>query len=38
ALGELRDMFVKVLKAHAGDTTDADDEPEGDEGKYSQLL
>ena len=38
ALGELSDKFAKALKAPAGDTTDADDEPEGDEGKYSQLL
>jgi len=38
ALDELNDKFAKALKAPAGDTTDADDEPEGDEGKYSQLL
>ena len=37
-LTELTDKFEKALKAPAGDTTDADDEPEGDEGKYSQLL
>jgi len=38
ALGELNDKFTKALKAPAGDTTDADDEPEGEEGKYSNLL
>ncbi|MEL0655766.1 GPO family capsid scaffolding protein [Pseudoalteromonas issachenkonii] len=38
ALGELNDKFTKALKAPAGDTTDADEEPEGDEGKYSNCL
>ena len=37
-LTELTDKFEKAVKAPAGNTTDADDEPEGDEGKYSQLL
>ena len=37
-LTELTNKFEKALKAPAGDTTDADEEPEGDEGKYSQLL
>ncbi|WP_199525265.1 GPO family capsid scaffolding protein [Pseudoalteromonas sp. bablab_jr011] len=37
-LTELTDKFEKVLKAPAGGTTDADDEHEGEEGKYSQLL
>ncbi|ATC93497.1 GPO family capsid scaffolding protein [Pseudoalteromonas tunicata] len=37
-LTELTDKFEKALKAPAGGTTDADDEPEGDEGKYSHLL
>ena len=38
ALGELNDKFTKALKTPAGDTTDADEEPEGDEGKYSNCL
>lgn len=38
ALDELNEKFTKALNAPAGNTTDADDEPEGDEGKYSQLL
>ncbi|GAA79244.1 GPO family capsid scaffolding protein [Pseudoalteromonas sp. BSi20495] len=38
ALGELNDKFTKALKTPAGDTTDADEEPEGDEGKYSNLY
>lgn len=38
ALDELNDKFAKALNAPAGNTTSADDEPEGDEGKYSQLL
>lgn len=37
-LTELTDKFEKAVNAPAGNTTDADDEPEGDEGKYSQLL
>ena len=37
-LGELNDKFTKALKAPAGDTTDADDEPEGDEGKFNNLY
>lgn len=37
-LTELTDKFEKAVKAPAGNTTDAEDEPEGDEGKYSQLL
>ncbi|KDC51059.1 GPO family capsid scaffolding protein [Pseudoalteromonas sp. S3431] len=38
ALDELNDKFTKALKAPAGDTTDADEEPEGEEGKYSNCL
>ena len=38
ALGELNDKFTKALKAPAGDTTPADEEPEGDEGKYNNLY
>lgn len=38
ALDELNDKFTKALKTPAGDTTDADEEPEGDEGKYSNLY
>lgn len=38
ALDELNSKFTKALKTPAGDTTDADDEPEGDEGKYSNCL
>ena len=38
ALDELNDKFTKALKTPAGDTTDADEEPEGDEGKYSNCL
>lgn len=38
ALDELNDKFAKALKAPAGDTTDAEDEPEGDDGKYSNCL
>lgn len=38
ALGELNDKFTKALKTPAGDTTDADEEPEGEEGKYSNLY
>lgn len=38
ALDELNDKFAKALKAPAGDTTNADDEPEGDDGKYSNCL
>ncbi|TMO02920.1 GPO family capsid scaffolding protein [Pseudoalteromonas sp. S558] len=38
ALGELNDKFTKALKAPAGDTTPADDEPEGEEGKYNNLY
>ncbi|TMP70417.1 phage capsid protein [Pseudoalteromonas sp. S1609] len=37
-LTELTDKFEKAVKAPAGNTTDADDEPEGDEGKYSNCL
>lgn len=37
-LTELTDKFEKAVNAPAGNTTNADDEPEGDEGKYSQLL
>jgi len=38
ALGELNDKFTKALKAPAGDTTDADEEHEGEEGKYNNLY
>ena len=38
ALDELNDKFTKALKTPAGDTTDADEEPEGEEGKYSNLY
>jgi len=38
ALDELNDKFAKALKTPAGDTTNADDEPEGEEGKYSNCL
>ncbi|WP_350545813.1 MULTISPECIES: GPO family capsid scaffolding protein [unclassified Pseudoalteromonas] len=38
ALDELNDKFAKALKTPAGDTTNADEEHEGDEGKYSNCL
>lgn len=38
ALEELSDKFTKALKTPAGDTTNADEEHEGDEGKYSNCL
>lgn len=38
ALDELNDKFTKALKTPAGDTTNADEEHEGDEGKYSNCL
>nr|MDC2855645.1 hypothetical protein [Ningiella sp. W23] len=37
-LTELTDKFEKAVNAPAGNTTDADDEPEGDDGKYSNCL
>ncbi|WKD23606.1 GPO family capsid scaffolding protein [Pseudoalteromonas sp. KG3] len=38
ALEELNEKFAKALKTPAGDTTNADEEHEGDEGKYSNCL
>ncbi|EGI73214.1 putative capsid scaffolding protein [Pseudoalteromonas distincta] len=38
ALDELNEKFTKALKTPAGDTTNADEEHEGDEGKYSNCL
>ena len=38
ALDELNDKFANALKTPAGDTTPADEEHEGDEGKYSNCL
>lgn len=38
ALDELNEKFTKALKTPAGDTTSADEEHEGDEGKYSNCL
>jgi hypothetical protein len=38
ALDELNEKFTKALKTPAGDTTNADEEHEGEEGKYSNCL
>lgn len=38
ALDELNEKFTKALKTPAGGTTNADEEHEGDEGKYSNCL